>query len=578
MDKNAGPEETQAVNANTVSDSRFAWKKVLPVLADNLRGRQDLLADYKTVRSAVEEYDSDAKPSKFAFFGLIGHKQKCHDKEEKYKAIFKKLKECGLLAEVPKEDAMNMSGVPSQYRPDYFVVREKEDVKKENIASLDKLFANALTLADAKTQEEQKNAKGNFNASLEACVEIRSIGLGSLTSVLFMMRPDYFVPADRNTLAFWKKYIRDKYIRDDKFKKAISAENYLEYCDKVKDWIDKNKDDEKAAFQMRAIAELSEKAWELGCALEVEELVRQTKRVVLTGAPGTGKTYLANQIAEKIVGENSNGHIFKCQFHPTYDYSDFVEGLRPIPPQKEGEQPSFVLRAGEFMRFCAKAADASSGEKFVFIIDEINRGDISKIFGETFSALDVDYNTSGDGVATRFANLHSQGNAAWDEEDELAFKIFATKFFVPKNVYVIGTMNDIDRSVESMDFAIRRRFVWKNIDPDSRLTMLREEIDSGDCEYDSEKAIKVMRSLNAVIKEKDSAKGVGLGEAYQIGGAYFRRLLQFGGTTSDGFASLWQYCIEPLLQEYFRGREESELTACMKKCKDAYANAAGIKL
>ena len=197
------------------------------------------------------------------------------------------------------------------------------------------------------------------------------------------------------------------------------------------------------------------------------------------------------------------------QFHPSYDYTDFVEGLRPI--QYADGQVGFERQDGAFKKLCKNAYNAES-QKFVMIIDEINRGDISKIFGELFYAIDEGYRGPQGKVATQYQNLV--------KEDDPFFK----GFYVPENVYIIGTMNDIDRSVESMDFAIRRRFVWHEVLADSAVLDAEDEKGNKIIADDDirGKAKNRMDHLNAAIRN-DSL----LGCEYEIGPAYFLKLEQF---------------------------------------------------
>lgn len=169
--------------------------------------------------------------------------------------------------------------------------------------------------------------------------------------------------------------------------------------------------------------------------------------------------------------------------------------------------------------------------KFVFIIDEINRGELSKIFGELFYAIDPGYRGKDGLVKTQYQNLVGKDDA------------FADGFYVPENVYIIATMNDIDRSVESMDFAMRRRFMWIEVTPDDRSEMLYDLKDDNICR----EAIARMHSLNEVIAETD-----GLGKSFQIGPAYFLK------SEKLGFNLLWRLRLEPLLREYLRGFRNAE--------------------
>lgn len=280
----------------------------------------------------------------------------------------------------------------------------------------------------------------------------------------------------------------------------------------------------------------------------VSEIVRwmktlvNSRQIILTGAPGTGKSYAAREIANRLTGNKAENIDF-VQFHPSMDYTDFVEGLRPIKDDKG--QIGFERRDGIFKAFCKRALEKNQ-ENFVFIIDEINRGDISKIFGELFFAIDPSYRGKKGKITTQYQNLV--------ESDDL----YADGFYIPENVYIIGTMNDIDRGVESMDFAIRRRFTWIEVNPDDTQSML----DSGIPEYAAD-AKERMGALNKVIFTNPS-----LGKAYQIGAAYFLRLNELNGN----FDALWAYHLEPLLREYLRGDPRAE--EFLDEMKKAYGAEA----
>lgn len=440
------------------------------------------------------------------------------------------------------------------------------------------------------------------------------------------------------------------------------------------------------------------------------QLLETNKNLILTGAPGTGKTYLAKQIAKRVLNVESDEELQNdkrfgfVQFHPSYDYTDFVEGLRPTKENQNGAI-GFKRQDGVFKAFCKQAilsetADADtlsdindnptvwkvslggtydnptrtdclnngyirigwpgygdiedfndyedfkyggkvvlrafqSGmqtgdlvvscysakeidaigvvtgeyeyhaegaeypryrnvkwlvkgikenileinnnktltlstvykasitaeaalkivqkysknnmvaprkEAAVFVIDEINRGEISKIFGELFFSIDPGYRGIAGRVKTQYQNLIDEGDA------------FKDGFYVPENVYIIGTMNDIDRSVESMDFAMRRRFAWTEVTAEESMLMLNGTL------YEDE-AKKRMQNLNeAVLKVR------GLGEAYQIGAAYFKKIEQYRGD----FQKLWDFHLKGLLFEYLRGNLNAEEQ--LKELKEAYDN------
>ncbi len=182
-------------------------------------------------------------------------------------------------------------------------------------------------------------------------------------------------------------------------------------------------------------------------------------------------------------------------------------------------------------------------KNYVFIIDEINRGELSKIFGELFYNIDPGYRGTNGKINTQYQNLIKKDDP------------FYEGFYIPENVYIIGTMNDIDRSVESMDFAFRRRFTFKEITAKDTQESILSELDDSI----RDEAINRMDSLNDAIDEVE-----GLSSAYHIGGAYFLKL----NCLDNSFENLWNYHLEGLLREYLRGMEDAEKV--LEDLHDAY--------
>lgn len=273
----------------------------------------------------------------------------------------------------------------------------------------------------------------------------------------------------------------------------------------------------------------------------VLQTIMSQYNIILHGAPGTGKTYLARAIASELTGDKAENVDF-VQFHPSYDYSDFVEGLKPV---LAGNAMSFKRKDGVLKRICRRA-EARPGEKFVLIIDEINRGSQSRIFGEAFCVIEAGWRSTAGCCGNKNGKSCKVGTQ-YQTLIEDGADPFATGFFVPDNVYLIGTMNDIDRSVESMDFAMRRRFAFIEVAPKDTVAMLNRL----PADY-REHAKNCMNKLNAKIEEDPS-----LGGKYAIGGAYFLKLQEYVEGQDEGsrdyrqaFEDLWQYNLSPVLQEY----------------------------
>lgn len=241
-------------------------------------------------------------------------------------------------------------------------------------------------------------------------------------------------------------------------------------------------------------------------------LVRNKKNVILQGAPGVGKTFAAKRLAYSIMGEKDQSRVMMIQFHQSYSYEDFIMGFRPT------QEGGFVLKPGAFYNFC-KAAEIDSENEYFFIIDEINRGNLSKIFGELFMLIENDKR----GIQLQL--LYS---------DE--------KFSVPDNVYIIGMMNTADRSLAMLDYALRRRFAFFDMKPGFETDGFRNyKANLNSSKFDN--LINYVESLNTVIADDDS-----LGEGFCIGHSYFCNLED---TSDQTLSRIVEFEIIPLLKEYW---------------------------
>lgn len=251
----------------------------------------------------------------------------------------------------------------------------------------------------------------------------------------------------------------------------------------------------------------------------LSNLLENKKNLIIEGAPGVGKTFMAKRLAYSIMGEKNIDQVMMVQFHQSYSYEDFIMGYRPF-------ENGFKLREGSFYKFCKKAADDLDNDYF-FIIDEINRGNISKIFGELFMLIEADKR----GEKNRIPLLYS---------DEY--------FYIPKNVHIIGLMNTADRSLAMIDYALRRRFSFFDLKPgfeSDGFASYKEELDSDEFNQ----LIDILCELNQEISNDES-----LGEGFRIGHSY---LCNFD---AEDIGNKLKYVVEyeliPLLKEYWFDEQE----------------------
>lgn len=256
---------------------------------------------------------------------------------------------------------------------------------------------------------------------------------------------------------------------------------------------------------------------------EIIWVLNDKKNLILQGAPGVGKTFAAKRLAYAIMGKRDDDRVVTVQFHQNYSYEDFVMGYKP---NSEG---GFELREGIFYSFCRKAADHKD-RKYFFIIDEINRGNLSKIFGELLMLIEKDYRDT----PLQMSQLG--------------------EFTVPSNVYIIGMMNTADRSLAMIDYALRRRFSFYEMKPAFESLGFKNYIDKL---HDSQlnDLVKVIIELNDVIAKDDS-----LGTGFCIGHSYLCGLKK----SNYNLKNIVEYDIIPMLREYWFDNDERFNTEAQK--------------
>lgn len=252
---------------------------------------------------------------------------------------------------------------------------------------------------------------------------------------------------------------------------------------------------------------------------QLKRLLFYKKNVILQGAPGVGKTYLARRLAHSIIGKKDDRYIEMVQFHQNYSYEDFIMGYKPI-------EDGFELKMGIFYNFCKKA-EAEPTSKFFFIIDEINRGNLSKIFGELMMLIESDKRGA-------------------DNKLKLAYK--NELFSVPENLYIIGMMNTADRSLAMMDYALRRRFSFFDVVPAFGNESFKKHLLTYVSAAVADKVISRFKELNDKIADENTSN---LGKGYCIGHSYFCVEPVDGQSGDEWYSSIVEYEIAPLLYEYW---------------------------
>ncbi|MEW5821277.1 MAG: AAA family ATPase [Cyanobacteriota bacterium] len=485
-------------------------------------------------------------------------------KEENRKNIARRLAEfLGVETSVPE----SFEGIPIVNNQRTWFYSYEKDRNADDINILWNIFIEAINFADSDEPDLE-----NFLEAYNKATEVKGVGW-NLTMGFYWIRPWFFLPLDSQS----QKYITKKLlipIEKNGPKNRCNATDYLSLRTKLETRF------QEETYPVHSFPELSLKAWyfndtdntvstqkissfhnedqeiiqesedirpqleaysienimEDGCFLEKVELkrilerLRGKKNLILQGPPGTGKTWLAKRLALALIGEHDENKINVVQFHPNLSYEDFVRGWRPSGDGK------LILDNGPFLKTIEKAI-LNPNNKYVFVIEEINRGTPAQIFGEMLTLLEADKRTPNEALELCYRK--------YDHE----------RVYIPDNLYIIGTMNLADRSLAIVDFAFRRRFAFVDLKPclgDSWKNWLVNQ-HSFDITIINEIQKRII-ALNEVIESDPT-----LGQQYCIGHSYVTPSLKMNVISSDEwFKQVVTTEIGPLLEEYwFDSREKA---------------------
>ena len=376
----------------------------------------------------------------------------------------------------------------------------------------------------------------------------------------------------------------------DFFSQKISTElkNYgkekeivLKIAKYIKDQYFKEEDFKEEVFQKLPTSELLDRLAFFYAQKQSSTISLKHKNIIYYGPPGTGKTYSILETVNMLTEGNKS--LYKMvQFHPSYSYEDFIEGIKPSGMDDNGNI-RFDLVDGEFKKFCIEAMN-DRDNNYYFIIDEINRAELSRVFGEILFCLEYRLPSEIIGetkglIRTPYATLLdkklknlneneiNQHVVYWNKEEKKSY------FGIPDNVFVIGTMNDVDRSIDSFDLALRRRFRWEYMNCDYHALknhLIINPVRNGENTYTIDGYVENCKNLNRYIAEE-----LGLGKSYKIGHAYFMKVTDYLNNKNmireNSLKQVWENHIEPLLFEYFRSEyDEIKTEKEIEKSKEKF--------
>ena len=346
-------------------------------------------------------------------------------------------------------------------------------------------------------------------------------------NVYYILAPQKFYPSDSNTRAILKKLgklntdvkepIKLSLVNDEGefFTRAVSFTARLEQ-NQVENILNKFIDDKNN---------------------------KKPKNIILTGIPGTGKTHTIMEYLKN--NKNNLGGYEFVQFHPSYDYEDFIEGFKPVA--SKGGQIEFKLVDGIFKKLCKKAykdlkEKQEKAKTYVMVIDEINRANLSRVFGELLYCLEYRDKF----VSTKMTTYIESLTENKDKKEHSVDENNIGKFVIPSNLIILGTMNEVDRSIDAFDLALRRRFIWEEVGFSETELRLYRDFFTNNFQTHIEDLVKKAKDLNKKLTED-------IGINYQLGHTYYFKIIDyFTGDFDSALCDLWEYHIKSIVKEYIK--------------------------
>jgi len=432
-----------------------------------------------------------------------------------------------------------------------FISKQKLDTRKDVIGDMAKKeeykdilylgIPNSLGRSYKKVEEDveklndllNKNKDQSTDNILEAIKEIKLNA--TITSIMYLFFPEKFIPIAGP-------------VEDLLCRLGISSQ--IDTWDHYKNVLNKLKENckdcccENGDFKPSFTIALSFTSWLMENQVDnilnkfIDNNDKKPKNIILTGIPGTGKTYTVMEYLKNNDKYKEEQYEF-VQFHPSYDYEDFIEGLKPVP--SEGGQIEFKLVDGVFKELCKKA-NKDKENTYVMVIDEINRANLSRVFGELLYCLEYRDKFVSTKMTTYIESLSDDDKKSYSVDEN--YKENIGKFAIPGNLIILGTMNEVDRSIDAFDLALRRRFIWEEVGFNETALRLYTPFFTQGFQSNIEDLIKKAIDLNKKLSND-------IGVNYQLGHTYYFKIIDyFKDDYKSALCDLWEYHIKSILKEY----------------------------